>query len=332
VLTEPRDLEQRELEAVLQRLWSLRGVALDYVPVGFGSHHWHARDEQGQLRFVTVDDLDAGFQPGPDADAAFAGLDRALRTAVALREEGGLEFVVAPLVGDSAAVVHRLSERYAVSVFPFIEGESSPFGRYQSLDDRRRMGTVVGRLHAATSRVPADLPRREDFVLPSRGELEEALGEVDREWTTGPFAEPTRELLAAEAARVEARLEDYDAIAAHLRENTSSWVITHGEPHRANVIRKQQELHLVDWDTTRLAPRERDLEMILDDNHNGWAEYSAASGASTLNLEAVQLYRKQWALAEIAIYIALFRRPHESTEDTSKSWRKLTQYLPGANS
>jgi spectinomycin phosphotransferase len=55
-------------------------------------------------------------------------------------------------------------------------------------------------------------------------------------------------------------------------ESGGSWVVTHGEPHRANVIRDGQELHLVDWDTTLLAPRERDLQMILDETGNGLRE------------------------------------------------------------
>ncbi|HEY7421675.1 MAG TPA: phosphotransferase [Gaiellaceae bacterium] len=327
MLTEPPDLDRRELVAVLERFWSLHGVTIDYLPVGFGSHHWHARDDRGERRFVTVDDLHAGFQPGSDADEAFASLERALRTAVALRDEAGLEFVVAPLAADTGGAVYRLSQRYAVTVFPFVEGKSSPHGRYESRAERRRMGVVLGRLHAATGRIAAELPRREDFLLPSRAALEDALGDLGRVWKTGPFAEPTRALLDVRAADVESRLEEYDAMADRALRSEGSWVITHGEPHRANVIRGVRALRLVDWDTTLLAPRERDLEVLLDEDHGGWPEYAGESGAIAVDQEVLQLYRKRWALAEIAVYVALFRRPHERTEDTSKSWRNLTGYL-----
>ncbi len=40
------------------------------------------------------------------------------------------------------------------------------------------------------------------------------------------------------------------------------------------------------------------------------------------------LYRERWDLAEICIYIAEFRRPHEETEDTRASWENLREYLP----
>jgi hypothetical protein len=267
VLTEPGDLDRAELAALLERHWGLREPQLEYLPVGFGSHHWRAVDSRGVRRFVTVDDLHAGFQAGSDADAAFATLDRAFRTAAWLRDDAGLDFVVAPLHDGEGAIVRRLlNARYAVTVLPLIAGDSSTWGPYESADDRRRMGEVVGRLHRATERVPAGLPRAEDFALPARAALVEALEHLNRRWGSGPFAEPARRLLEANADAVLQRLDEYDDLVAVVRGSSADWVITHGEPHRGNVIREPRGgVHLVDWDTTRIAPRERDLHMVLDD-------------------------------------------------------------------
>jgi spectinomycin phosphotransferase len=329
VLTEPEDLDRAELRALLGRHWGLRGATLDYLPVGFGSHHWRADDARGTRRFVTVDDLEAGFQAGPDTDSAFAALARAFRTAVALRDEAKLDFVVAPLADEEGHVIRRVSDRYAVTVSPLIEGETSSWGSYESLDDRRRMGGVLGRLHSATEHVPADLPRIEDFALPSRAALEEALDDLERPWSSGPFGEPTRQVLQANAHDIERRLQEYDELVAHVRERSGPWVVTHGEPHRANVVRDPRGgVHLVDWDTTLIAPRERDLRMVLDRDLTGWDEYVGVAGAVSLNQEAIQLYHRWWDLADVAIYTALFRRPHERTEDTVASWENLAEYLP----
>ena len=329
MFTEPEDLDRAELEAVLERYWGLRGATLEYLRVGFGSHHWRADDSRGTHRFVTVDDLEAGFQAGPDTDSAFAALDRAFRTAAVLRHEAKLEFVVAPLPDGEGNVIRRLSDRYAVTLSPLIEGESSAYGSYESLDDRRRMGGVLGRLHAATEYVPIELPRREDFALPSRAQLVEALDDLDQPWSSGPFAEPARQLLQAGGREVERRLQEYDGLAAQVREHSDSWVVTHGEPHRANVIRDSRGgVHLVDWDTTSVAPRERDLRMVLDRDLTGWDEYVGFAGAVSLNQETIDLYRRWWDLAEIGIYTKLFRQPHERTEDTIASWENLRGYLP----
>jgi len=328
VLTEPPDLDRSELKQVLEGRWGLRDPQLDYLAVGFGSHHWRAIDSRGTRSFVTVDDLEADFRSSPDTDSAFAALDRAFRTAAVLRDNATLEFVLAPLFDRDGAVISRLSHRYAVTVSPLIDGESSEYGPYEGPDVRRVMGAVLGRLHAATEQVPTDLPRREDFALPSRAALVEALHDLDRDWDFGPFAEPARKLLKVSAPELERRLQMYDELVACVRESSDSWVITHGEPHRANVIRDPQGgVHLVDWDTTLIAPRERDLQMVLDQDLTGWHEYSEVAGVASLNHEALQLYRWWWQLADIAVFVAGFRRPHERTEDAVACWENLASNL-----
>ena len=84
----------------------------------------------------------------------------------------------------------------------------------------------------------------------------------------------------------------------------------------------------MDWDTTLVGPRERDLWMMLDADLTGWDEYREVMGSVRLNEDALDLYRERWALAEICVYVAEFRRPHEETEDTRASWEELGEYLP----
>ena len=311
----------------LARHWGLADAELEYLPVGFGSHHWRAVDRHGTCRFVTADDLMAGFQAGDDADTAFRALERAYGTAAALREHG-LEFVLSPLPDDEGAVIRRLDERYAVSAAVFVDGESAGFGDYESPDERRSIAGVVGRLHAATEHVGAELPRRDDFVLPCRDGLVVALGDLDGTWDSGPFGEPTRRLLSAKADAVERRLADYDECVAAILARPVPWVVTHGEPHRANVLRDREgRVHLVDWDTTLLAPRERDLSMVLDEALTGWDEYRAAAGDVELDEQAIELYRRRWELADIAIFAVDFRQPHDRTDDTVVAFDGLNGYL-----
>lgn len=327
MLTEPRDLESSRLKRALEERWELRDPELEYLPVGFGSHHWRATDPSGTRHFVTVDELDATFRDCRRPDEAFAALERALRAAASLRDGAALEFVVAPLGDRDGAVTHRLSERYALAVYPFVDGESRDWGPYEEPDDRRAIGAVLGRLHAATAYIASDV-RRDDFAIPSRAALLDALHDLDREWEVGPFAEPTRKLLQASAPELHSRLRDFDLRAARARENPDGWVVTHGDPHRANVIRGDDgRVYLVDWDTMLLAPRERDLRLVLDADLTGWAEYREHFGEAALNHEALALYGEWWELADIASFAAVFRRPHEQTEDTVATFRNLKSYL-----
>ncbi len=329
MLTPPTDLDPVALVEELAH-WGLREPKLEYLPVGFGSHHWRADNPDGSRAFVTVDDLTAAFQGGDDVHSAFSALERAYRTAAALRNGAGLEFVLAPLADDEGGPSRRLGERYAVSVTPFLEGSSSSFGTYETEDERRRIGELLGRLHVVGEAIPADLPRREDLTIPSRSVLSGALENLALPWQTGPFAEPTRALLVARADELHRLLRSYDARANRLRQRSDGWVVTHGEPHRANlIVDALGELHLIDWDTTMFAPRERDLWIVLDVELTGWGEYTQVVGDVALDVDALELYRQRWDLADIAAFVALFRRPHEEDENTTASFGHLRAYLSG---
>lgn len=326
MLSPPSDLDLDELVLALPR-WGLRDPRLEYLPVGFGSHHWRADTDDARV-FVTVDDLAAGFQAGDSVDEAFAALERAYRTAASLRGVGGLEFVLGPLPDDEGTPIRRLSERYTVSVTPFVDGASSSWGPYESNDERRRVAELLGRLHVAGALVPADLPRRDDLTIPSRSVLDDALASLEEPWGTGPFADPARALLSASSDELRERLKAYDADAARTHERSDSWVVTHGEPHRANlIVGANGELRLIDWDTTRVAPRERDLWMVLDDELTGWDEYAAVCGDVSLDTEALDLCRRWWDLADIATFTALFRRQHADDENTAATFAGLRAYL-----
>ena len=323
MLTPPSDLDPGTVAAALVH-WGLHEPQLEYVPLGFGSHHWRA-DEF----FVTVDNLIAGFQAASDADATFEALERAYRTAAAFRD-AGLEFVLAPIPDGSGAINRRVGERYAISVAPFVKGNPRSFGDYETKDERRRMAALLGRLHAAGERVPDGLPRRDELAVPSRSILEEALESLSVPWATGPFGEPARTLLAARAGELRRSLRAHDERAARLRARPEAWVVTHGEPHRANVlVDTTRAPHLVDWDTTLVAPRERDLWHVLDEELTGWEEYRAAAGDVELDPEALEHYRRRWELADIAAFVADVRRPHEADENTAASFGFLRAYLSG---
>jgi hypothetical protein len=322
VLTEPVDVDRAELAAAVERHWALTGLHFEYLPVGFGGHHWRAGEW-----FITVDDLAAGHQPGPDPDASFAALERAYQTAAVLRDDAGLDFVVAPLADSEGAVIRRLGDRYAVTVFPFVDGESSEWGPYETDDERRTMSAILARLHAATEKVSPRLPRVEDFAVPARAALQDALCDLERRWTTGPFAESTRRLLVRSASDIERLLREYDMLVDSARAGADAWVVTHGEPHRANVIRSARgRRHLVDWDTTLLAPRERDLHMVLDDDLTGWDTYAAIVPAD-LDEPTLHLYRRWWELSDITTFVHLFRQPHSHTEQTAASSKILADNL-----
>lgn len=243
-----------------------------------------------------------------------------MRTAVALRD-AGLAFVLAPAAAGDGAPLVRLSESYSVAVFPFTDAVSLPFGEHppENVPDVLH---ALGRLHATS--VDVELPRADPLGVPHRAELLDALDDVDRAWASGPFAEATRALLAEHGPRVRTMLDAYEEHARAVRAGSDDWVITHGEPHANNVLRGGRgEWFLIDWDTVRLGPRERDLWMVPPKT----AEDRDAYGGPAPDPDVVALFTRLWDLTEVAVYVAQFRATHDDDANTRAAFGYLEGYL-----
>jgi spectinomycin phosphotransferase len=322
------DVDHRELVAVLEATWGLRISTLRYEPVGFGSHHYIASASDGHQWFVTVDDLAAKTWLAADVDPAFDALEAAFQAAVVLRR-ANLEFIHAPIEGRCGRVLARVGTKYAVSVFTFIDGSS--LGEHRSREEQRFVLQALGRMHAAGQVVSPGLLRRDTLEVPFRGRLLEAFDDLHSTWASGPYSEATRRLLLNGRAQTEERLARYDELVRAVSRGSDEWVVTHGEPHGANLMRTGAgTIVLVDWDTVAVGPRERDLWMVEPQDPEEWAAYTCAASARRPDPEAMQLYRLWWELSEIASYTNTFRSPHVDDANTQVAWRELQEYVLAA--
>ena len=319
----PEELETSALIAVLADDWGLAVEAVDYAAVGGGSYHWLVRDVEGTRSFVTADDLDQKPWLGKTRESAFDGLRRAFDTAVALRDSG-VGFVVAPIPTSQGETLRRIGSRYTIALFPFVDGNAGTYGRYETAE-RIALLTMLADLHEATP-VVASVARRIDLALPGRDKLEAALQELNQTWSGGPLSEPARQTLARHASDVAELLTLLDHLFADIATPSTNWVISHGEPHAGNVIRTGESYVLVDWDTVALAPRERDLWMLVEEPAEETTTYTDATGKQ-LDEVAVRFFRLTWALADIAAFTDLLRSPHDHSEDTEKAHEALTYYF-----
>jgi hypothetical protein len=317
----PAEFETGALIGLLAEGWGFDADAAEYAPVGGGSYHWVLNDGAGERRFVTVDDLDKKPWLGDARNCAFDGLQRAFDTAVALRD-GGLDFVVAPIPTVAGETLRRVGPRHTIALLPFVAGHAGRYGHYEPAT-HAAVVSMLAELHRATPEV-ATVSRTIDLELPGRGRLEEALRSVNEVWSGGPLSEPARQALARHASDVSELLALLDRLAAEVASSRRNWVITHGEPHAANVISDGQRHSLVDWDTVALAPPERDLWILAnDDAGEAGASYTDATG-HTLDQAALDFFRLKWDLADIAAFTGVLRDSHSQNEDTAKAYDGLT--------
>jgi spectinomycin phosphotransferase len=319
----PEELETSALRDLLTDGWGLDVESVRYAAVGGGSYHWVVDDSEGTRSFVTADELDQKPWLGETRESAFDGLRRAFDTAVALRD-GGLGFVVAPIVTRRGETVRRIGPSHSIALFPFVAGEAGTFGRYETAE-RAAFLTMLAELHAATP-VVGSLATRVDLDLPGRGRLEAALRDLSQTWSGGPFSEPARQALARHSGDVAELLALSDRLSVAVARQSTSWVVTHGEPHAGNMMRSGDSHVLVDWDTVALAPPERDLWMFVGDEGEEVTIYTDAAGHE-LDQVALDFFRLRWDLADIAAFTDLLRSPHHHTEDTEKAYDALMFYV-----
>jgi spectinomycin phosphotransferase len=318
----PEEFDANALRPAVQDCWCLAVEVAEYAPVGGGSYHWLVDARGGRRFFVTVDDLDRKLWLGGSRDSVFDGLRCAFDTALALRD-GGLGFVVAPIPTSSGESLIRIGTRYSIALFPLLDGRAGQFGYYEAAE-RAAVQTLLGELHLAFAPTSA---RRLDLGLPGRGHLESALRELDDKWLGGPLSEPARQAFFRYASAVAELIALVDRLASDLP--TDGWVVTHGEPHAANLMQTKRGHVLLDWDTVAVAPRERDLWMLVDPTREEPTIYTAATG-NQLDSVALSYFRLSWNLADLAAFTNVLRSPHCRSADTEKAYEGLLYCLSNA--
>ncbi len=295
--------------------WEFRAASLSYQPVGFGSHHWLAVDSGGLQLFVTVDALCEKLRDDADTTSVvFDRLDQAFESALSLRRDAGLDFVVAPLPTTGGRVLRRLTDRYSLVVHPYLaDCQSGQDGEFETSVDRHAVLAMLVRLHSAK----ATWPPSDNFEVPGRAALLAAMHSTGEPWQAGPYGTRCRDLLARHAADLGALLAAFDELAGRVRTRGDRMVITHGEPNAANVVKTPAGFVFVDWESALLAPPERDLWALAESDPGLLDAYSAATG-SAIDTDALALHRMWYDLAEISGYVRSFQSGHDDTADAAE--------------
>lgn len=256
--------------------------------------------------------------------------DATLATVAALAEAGA-DMVLGPVRDLTGEPRHRVSPEWEAAVFPYVHGRNATRG----LPDRTLVAQAIGRLHASDL-IPSEALRwAPGWRQPELRQLLEH--ELDRRWEAGPFGERARALLIDDRVGI-VRLLDLDTrLVAQLDESRDPWVMTHGEPNSVNVmIDAAGRVVLIDCNAMMLAPRERDLRVLLY-GHDGVeragradviAAYQSVAGPVRPRAFVIELFVAEWHLIEICRYAQLFADPHEDSDDVRAAWAAFASYVP----
>ena len=321
MLTPPDGVPETALAPMLERWWGLAAASVQYQAVGWGSHHWDVTDTAGRRWFVTLDELEHKRRSADEPlTAGFGRLRAALAAARDLRD-GGASFVVAPVPTADGEPVARVSDGYGVAVYPFIDGQRFHWGEFASPEHRLGVLGLVAAVHTAPAAARRHA-RADDYAVPHRDDLEAACAPAGEAPDCGPYARSAALLMKQHAAPVGRLLARYDSFVRQARARGTAAVLTHGEPHPGNTMRTADGWLLIDWDTALVAPPERDLWSLDPGDGSILEAYARATGVRAQPY-LLDLYRLQWDIADVAIEVSRFRRPHSGSIDDDEAWTLL---------
>ena len=212
------------------------------------------------------------------------------------------------------------AELISVALFPWVDGQSFDWGNFPGQAHRRAVLDMLVAIHTAP-RAAARHALADDFAIPHRDELEAALAGADAAGA-GPYGGPLGRLVAEHAGPVRAGLDYYDEQRSRARAEPARPVVTHGEPHPGNTMLAGGRWLFIDWDTVLVAPPERDLWSLDPGDGSVLGAYAAATGV-TPRPWLLELYRVRWDLADVAVDVSRFRRPHEGTAEDDQAFELL---------
>jgi spectinomycin phosphotransferase len=295
----PPHVTDEDVLATVAEHWAGDVDRIGHLPVGFGAYHWRVSGPDTIL-FVTLDQL--GDRHTPESlEAAYAG--------AAALADSGLEFVLAPLATHDGRRTVPF-EGGALSVTPWRVGTTSG-ERTMSAAVARSTRAALERLHATTP--PNGLPRWRPLV--SADLADDLAKRTSNTWYSGPYGEEARAAIREHLDQIAEWTAAYHRLAATT--DPATWVPTHGEPHTGNQLVTPEGTLFIDWESLKLAPRERDLR-TLDD-----AGYPQPDAEDDL----VEMFDLEWRLDEISQYATWFEQWHTGTASDAIALGGLTGEL-----
>ncbi|KUJ69430.1 aminoglycoside phosphotransferase [Streptomyces albus subsp. albus] len=306
MLSPPSFIDNEAIARAVATHWLPEVAGVDYLPWGFGAHHWRVAGA-GSTLFVTLDQLEPRHTAA-SLEAAYAGAAALAAT--------GMDAVCAPLPARSGRFTVDVGAG-VLSVTPWLDGRSPTEAEAR---EPRHVAQVMDALAALHRAAPPDGLR---YWAPRVGPefADELRAHTAQPWTSGPLAEQARSALAARQGAIRGWTSRYHELADIASSHRDSWVPTHGEPHNDNQVVGARGLKLVDWESLALAPRERDYADLLD---TGAGDRLAPDPAM------VELFSLDWRLSEIDEYARWFAGPHTGTDDDRTALAGLYEELSGA--
>jgi spectinomycin phosphotransferase len=325
VLERPK-LADETIAAAVRAHYRISIVALNFLPLGNDSDTYVYRvdADDGVSYFLKIRNR-LGFSP------ASLSVPRYLH-------DEGVPHILAPLMTTSKAPWAMVKD-FALTLYPFIDGR---IGGDVGLSEQQwiELGRTVKQIHS--SRLPPDLMKivpRETFVPPRRSVITNLEKAIDGQVLADPVQRALAVFWRSRRDQIHNLVRHTDALGPRLREASAPLVLCHADLHTRNVLLEgDEQLWIVDWDETVLAPKERDLMFfvggimreLLQPNHTEY--FFRGYGDAAIDPDALSYYRTAWAVQDVAANgEQVFFQPDLGEESRQRAFRGFMQLFEPGN-
>ncbi|MFI0422834.1 phosphotransferase [Spongiactinospora sp. 9N601] len=278
-------LPDETIRETLDAHFGLRPTTLEFLPLGNDSASWSFRADDHFLKVRAGD----GHMPGAAVPALLSDIPHVLAP-------------IRTIDGRPYATVNG----FALALYPLLDAAPAvEVG--MSAEHWRTIGEAISRLHATPLTPELIQAADRETYRPGRRELIPAIETALRT----PQDDIVKELATHWAARqeiIDGLLRRTDTMGPRLAAEEPPVVLTHGDLHTWNIlIDDQNNLWIIDWDEAAVAPRERDLMLVIKGigpglvSEDDTAAFFQGYGESTVPDERLlSFYRAGWAVRDIA--------------------------------
>ena len=318
-------LTDETIAAAVHAQYGISIVALNFLPLGNDSDTYVYRvdADDGAPYFLKIRNR-LGFSP------ASLAVPRYLRDA-------GIAHILAPLITTSLCPWAMVKD-FALTLYPFIDGR---IGGDVGMSEQQwiELGRTVKQIHS--SRLPPDLTKvvpRETFVPPRRSVITALEKAIDVQSLADPLQRELAVFWRSRRDQIDRLVRRADELGRQLREASTPHVLCHADLHTRNVLLEgDEQLWIVDWDETVLAPKERDLMFfvggimreLLRPHHSEY--FFRGYGDAAIDKNALSYYRNAWAVQDVAANgEQVFFQPGLGEESRQRAFRGFMQlFEPG---
>lgn len=291
MLRDKPPVDDPAIAACLERDYGLAAVAVTFLPLGYDPNAAVYRvDAQDSTYFLKL------------TRSAIAPASLQIPRAII---DHGIGNVLAPLQTLRNELWCACGVDRAI-LYPFIAGENAK-KRGMSGEQWHTFGTTLDAIHSSgiAAQFANDIPT-ESFVAPAIDLVRAMQAQIEATQCDMPIQQEFAAFWQEHASLIRHLTERAEQLGSVLRTQNLPTVLCHGDIHAANImLGENDKLYLVDWDTPRIAPRERDLLFVIGSpiarrvTPHEEALFFAGYGPIATNWHALTYYRYERALEDI---------------------------------